>query len=105
MMERRWHARKSVELDVTVCRGSGEVVHGRTRDLSLEGMFIQVLPGAIAYHDPVELRFHGEGPRDGDELRVPALVVRAQSDGVAVMYRNLSSRVQRALLQLVGPRH
>ena len=105
MMERRWHPRKAVTFDVRLMHGPGQVVHGRVRDLSLEGMFIETGSCAISYHTPVELRFRPTDAHNAQEYRVPALVVRAEAEGLAVMYRNVPLQAHRALQRLVDPPH
>jgi len=101
-MERRWHPRKAVALEVTVAYGSAGMLQGCSRDLSLEGMYIETpaIAGAVPYHSPVEIRFRGG---DAPECRVPALVVRTEANGLAVMYRNVPIKAQRVLQQLLAP--
>jgi hypothetical protein len=103
MMERRWHARAPIELDVAIYYDGLGMLRCRTRDISLEGMFINTGAIALPYHVPVDIVIPGsaDGSPGGGMHRLPAFVVRVANEGVGTMFRNVDIRAYRALERLL----
>jgi hypothetical protein len=103
MMERRWHVRAPIELDVALYYDGLGMLRCRTRDVSLEGMFINTGAIALPHHVPIDIVIPGgeDGAPGAQMHRLPAYVVRVASEGVGAMFRNVDIRAYRALERLV----
>ena len=85
---RRWARRVTVSLPVRLETGTadGEVIHGRTVDLSTSGARLTT-DGSLAVSDVVVVEL--PGPEIGGTLRLPALVWEAYSGGAVVVFANI----------------
>ena len=86
---RRWARRVTVNLPVRIEAGSaeGDVIHGRTVDLSTSGARLTI-DGPLAVSDVVVVEL--PGPEVGATLRLPALVWEAYTGGAVVVFANLA---------------
>jgi hypothetical protein len=86
---RRWARRVTVSLPVRLETGTadGEVIHGRTVDLSTSGARL-ITDGSLAVSDVVVVEL--PGPEIGGTLRLPALVWEAYSGGAVVVFANIA---------------
>jgi hypothetical protein len=86
---RRWARRVTVSLPVRLETGTadGEVIHGRTVDLSTSGARLTT-DGSLAVSDVVVVEL--PGPEIGGTLRLPALVWEAYSGGAVVVFANIA---------------
>ncbi|MGA7802230.1 MAG: PilZ domain-containing protein [Gammaproteobacteria bacterium] len=88
-MEHRWSARKPIAMDVEVFYPPIGSVPGRTRDVSMEGMFVHTGGVFLPTHAKVEVSFHTAGSAGNCEHRLPAYVVHGNGDGVGLMLRHV----------------
>jgi len=86
---RRWARRVAVSLPVRVETGAedGDVIHGRTVDLSTSGCRLTT-EGRLSVSDVVVVEL--PGPDVGATLRLPALVWEAYTGGAVVVFANLA---------------
>jgi len=86
---RRWARRVTVSLPVRIEAGSaeGEIIQGRTVDLSTSGARLTT-DGTLAVSDVVVVEL--PGPEVGATLRLPALVWEAYTGGAVVVFANLA---------------
>jgi hypothetical protein len=86
---RRWARRVAVSLPVRVETGNdeGDVVHGRTVDMSTSGCRLTT-DGRLSVGDVVVVEL--PGPEIGATLRLPALVWEAYTGGAVMVFANLS---------------
>jgi hypothetical protein len=86
---RRWARRVTVSLPVRIEAGSaeGEIIQGRTVDLSTSGARLTT-DGTLAVSDVVVVEL--PGPEVGATLRLPALVWEAYTEGAVVVFANLA---------------
>lgn len=86
---RRWARRVAVSLPVRIETGTeeGDVVHGRTVDLSTSGGRLTT-EGSLSVSDVVVVEL--PGPDIGATLRLPALVWEAYTGGAVVVFANLA---------------
>jgi hypothetical protein len=86
---RRWAPRVTVSLPVRIEAGSGEgdVIHGRTVDLSTSGARLTT-DTSLSVSDVVVVEL--PGPEVGGTLRLPALVWEAYTGGAVVVFANLA---------------
>ena len=92
-MEHRWKKRIEGSLDVVVHGLDGLMLHGRIRDISLDGMFIQSTSHTLSKSRVVEI----EIPRCG---YLHGRVIHAGDEGFGVMFRAVGSKKQ-CLLELL----
>lgn len=86
---RRWARRVPVSLPVRIETGTqeGEVIHGRTVDLSTSGGRLTT-EGRLSVSDVVVVEL--PGPDIGATLRLPALVWEAYTGGAVIVFANLA---------------
>ena len=86
---RRWARRVTVSLPVRIEAGAeeGEVIHGRTVDLSTSGARLTT-DASLTVSDVVVVEL--PGPEIGATLRLPALVWEAYTGGAVVVFANLA---------------
>jgi hypothetical protein len=86
---RRWARRVDVSLPVRIEAGTeaGDVIHGRTVDLSTSGCRLTI-EGRLSVSDVVVVEL--PGPEVGATLRLPALVWEAYTGGAVMVFANLA---------------
>jgi hypothetical protein len=86
---RRWARRVTVSLPVRIEVGTGEgdVIHGRTVDLSTSGARLTT-DASLSVSDVVVVEL--PGPEVGGTVRLPALVWETYSGGAVVVFANLA---------------
>jgi len=94
-MEHRFKRRCPLSLDVVVRGRDGLTLHGRTRDISLDGMFIQLAPQAVRTSTVVEIELSRCGCLHG-------WVVHVGDEGIGVMFRSIGSSEKHLLGQLLS---
>lgn len=82
---RRWARRVTVSLPVRI--EAGDVIHGRTVDLSTSGARLTTT-GTLSVSDVVVVEL--PGPEIGGTLRLPALVWETYTGGAVVVFANLA---------------
>jgi hypothetical protein len=102
MMERRWNARKAINLDIALYYNGLGMLRCMARDISLEGMFVETGSVIMLPHNaPVEVVFDTREGKQWVQHRLPALVVRTADDGVGMMFSSVARDTHRALLDMV----
>jgi len=88
-MEHRWSERKPINMDVTLYYEPIGRVHGKTRNISLEGMFIETHGTYLPPKAELEVSFvTHEGNRERAH-KVPAYVVHGGDKGIGIMLRHV----------------
>ena len=99
--EQRQSIRKKIALNIIVNHDLAYSKRWKIRDLSLSGARLEAESNGLAPGTPIEtvltLREHDEY----DLHRVPADVVRADRDGVALRFRHYDDRTYTALVNLL----
>jgi len=87
-IEHRWSERKPIEIEVALhCSPIGTIV-GKTRDISLEGMFVATNGVELPVNSELEVSFTIPGEPEEKEHRLPAYVVHGNGEGVGLMLRH-----------------
>ena len=84
-MEHRWSRRKPLDLEVRVNSDEGTLCT-RTRDVSLEGMFLRGPVNVLEKNSLVDLEFRLGKKSSAKVYRIKAYIVRYADDGVGVMF-------------------
>jgi len=91
-MEHRWKKRIEVSLDVIV-RGRDDVtLHGKTRDISVDGMFIRLVQQGVPKSTTVEIEIPHCGCLHGWVIHADA-----DGEGIGVMFRSIGNEEKRLL--------
>lgn len=89
-MEHRWSERKPIEMDVALYYAPVGTIAGKTRDVSLEGMYVQTKGLDLPLHAELEVSFVTRtGSDTGHEHHLPAYVVHHNDGGVGLMLRHV----------------
>lgn len=83
--EHRWSARRDIRIDVSIHYPPIGVVHGQTRNISLEGMFVELDSAEIPQQARLEVSFRSSSTGQTTEHRVPAHVVHQGEGGIGLM--------------------
>lgn len=89
-MEHRWSERKPIEMEVALYYAPVGTIAGKTRDVSLEGMYVQTDGIDLPMHAELEVSFttrSGNGAHQ--EHHLPAYVVHGNGSGVGLMLRHV----------------
>ena len=96
MQEKRGHDRHNLALPVEIL-SDGKTYQGKTRDLSLGGMFVYT-DAALAFGSNLDIKL--AIPAQKYEGVLPAVVRWRSSGGVGIAFRSLRARDVHALNQL-----
>ena len=96
-MEKRWSLRKDIQLDVVVHHDIAGVIKCKTRDVSLEGMFIETERPLLPIDDQVYLDFILQNDSNNRLHHIRAKVVRITDTGMGVMFREFNPRISHFL--------
>lgn len=89
-MEHRWSERKPIELEVALFYAPVGTVAGKTRDISLEGMYVHAEGVELPLHAELEVSFVTQnGAGTTHEHHLPAYVVHANGKGIGLMLRHV----------------
>lgn len=103
MSERRKTPRKSMAMDVALYYGGLGMLRGVTRDISMNGMFIETGPIKLPVNVPVDIVFGVGDGKQSAQHRLSAMIVRSVETGVGAMFRNMESGGEQALQYLMAP--
>ncbi len=96
-MEHRYATRIPLQLSVLIYRQGLPVQAGRTRDISMEGAFVETRYMKCRKHDCLDVEFLQTGPDGCERFRVKALVVRRDKDGIGFEFAALEAKSEQAL--------
>ena len=88
-MEHRWSERKPINMDVTMYYEPIGRIHGKTRNVSLEGMYIEIDGTYVPDQVELEISFVTQEGTQEHAHKVPAYVVHGGSNGIGVMLRHV----------------
>lgn len=88
-MEHRWSERKPIEMEVALYYAPVGTIVGKTRDVSLEGMFVHTPGLELPLHAELEVSFVTRSGPDEHEHHLPAYVVHGDDEGVGLMLRHV----------------
>ena len=103
-MEKRWSRRVPVQWGTRVVTLDGRLITGQARNVSLEGMFMEVDRNGLEHNDLVRLRFGLPiGPGEVRTYEVPAGVVHKAPDGVGLFFAEFDQDLFRRLRDMLYP--
>ncbi len=100
-MEKRWATRTLANLSVDLLYKDLEMVNCRTRDISLNGAYVENLQVQPMVDMPIELVFKFGEIGDYIKYRIPAKVVRTDGEGIGVMFKNVDISSFRSLREVL----
>jgi len=101
-MEHRWGQRTPLTCEVLIGQRSHKLVRGRIRDVSIGGMFVETPKARLAVHSVVDIVFVEHWGRVIRIHRLPAVVVRASTTGVGVMFGQLNPKEYSTLMSFAA---
>jgi PilZ domain len=100
-MESRTSIRKPIPMKVIVNYGMTYSKSWRIRDLSMDGVFVEMGGTELPQGTPVELVFRYSHRGTPHEHRLPASVVRSGSDGHALRFGKYDDHIYTDLVNLL----
>lgn len=91
-IEHRWSSRKDIKLDVNLYYPPIGMINGCTRNISLEGMYIDIKGVSIPEHARLEVAFSADLNGRHIEHRLPAYVVHQGDNGIGLMLQHVGYR-------------
>lgn len=88
-IEHRWSERKPIELDVSIYYEPMGSITGRTRDVSLEGMFVETPGVELPVEAELEISFATDTGGKLQQHQMPAYVVHGNGQGIGLMLRHV----------------
>ena len=88
-MDQRWNTRQPLRLDITVfdsIYGEEEILHTRTENISLGGMFILTAPRQLAVNHNLSIGFPIHNKQGLSQQRLSARVVRSTEQGAGLAF-------------------
>lgn len=86
--ERRWCLRKDMSLNVDiVCDNQPDILHCKTLNLGLEGIFIETNNTDIKEKKPVKVMFPQTDDTDPESQQILASVVHSNDQGIGLSFR------------------
>ena len=99
--ERRLSVRTDVRLDVVIRDRRSGITHGKIRNMNLDGVFVELDPVATPLSDRLEAIFFLPFRRELRQIQLPAVVLRAVNDGVALKFDAYDLSTYKALVKLL----
>lgn len=100
-MEHRCSKRWSIVLPVSIRRQEHPVAIGKTRNIGLEGMFIETGAAHFDQNTCLEIELGIKLDYQSRWLRMPAVVTHSSERGIGIMFRSLSPETERSLRNLI----
>ena len=100
-MEQRWSLRKPVTFEVQVSHKCHPVVRGRSRNISLEGLFIETGIVILPVGCRIDVEFALMTGGDPLRVRMPAVVVHRTADGCGIVFHTFNTQVFRSIERML----
>lgn len=101
-IEHRWSSRKDIHIDVNLFYPPVGMINGKTRNISLEGMFVDLKGVTIPPQTRLEICFTSSNHGKTTEHRLPAYVVHGSERGVGLMLQHVGYREFDALRYMLN---
>jgi len=101
-IEHRWSSRKNINIDVSLYYPPVGMINGKTRNISLEGMFVDLKGINIPPQARLEICFTASSHGETIEHRLPAYVVHAGDQGIGLMLQHVGYREFDALRYMLN---
>jgi hypothetical protein len=101
-IEHRWSSRKNININVSLYYPPVGMINGTTRNISLEGMFVDLQGVTIPPLARLEICFSAESRGQNVEHRLPAYVVHGDDAGVGLMLQHVGYREFDALRYMLN---
>src|SRR5690606_23199640 len=101
IMERRWGARKAVEVDVVVDNQPACLRRGTIGDVSIGGVFVRMEPDGLTPESIIELVLLLQQDDGMKVYRMPAVVARVAPDGAGLRFDQYDVGTFRTLVMLL----
>lgn len=89
--DRRWSARKAISLNVAIYYDRLGLLPCKTMDMSLEGMFIDTGRITLSTNAKVDAVLISHYDEESQQLRLPAKIVRVNSEGAGLRFHSFDS--------------
>ena len=101
-VEHRWSNRKKLAMDVDLYYPPLGMLNGKTRNISLEGMYVELDGVHIPAQSRLEISFTSSARGEAIEHRLPAYVVHEGKDGIGLMLQHVGYREFDALRYMLN---
>jgi len=93
--ERRWSPRRDLKIDVVLLKQGTPMARGRSRDVGLEGMFVEADCNDVTKDSLLDVEFVLDDGVDSRRHRMSALVVHVAREGYGLMFLRFNRQVFR----------
>jgi hypothetical protein len=100
-MEQRWSLRMPVTFEVQVSHKCHPVVRGWSRNIGLEGLFIETGIVILPVGSCIEVEFSLMSGALWEQIRMPAVVVHRSGHGCGVVFHAFNTTVFRSIERML----
>ena len=100
-MEQRWSLRKPVTFEVKVLYKCHPVVLGRSRNIGLEGLFIETGIMVLPVGSCIQVEFGLMSATQREQICMPAVVVHRHRNGCGIAFQTFNGKAFRVIEQLL----
>lgn len=107
-VDHRWSARQALTLPVKLFDGGQAVAHGRTHNVGIGGMFVELqeaLPDKLTENAQVSVAFTINTNGNTSHHRLPATVIWAGGKGAGLMFTDFNVETVHTLRDILYPEH
>ncbi|NIR61749.1 MAG: PilZ domain-containing protein [Gammaproteobacteria bacterium] len=100
-MEKRWGARRRLDLDLLLYHRGVPVSRGKTRDIGMEGLFAHIGPAWLSVGTPVEAELLvPDGGRTG-RYRLASVITHVGTEGMGLMFQVFDPAAYQAIQRIL----
>jgi hypothetical protein len=100
-MEQRWSLRKPVTFEVQVSHKCHPLIRGRSRNISLEGLFIETGIVILPVGACIDVEFALMIGEAWEQVRIPAVVVHRAGHGCGIVFHAFNTMVFRSIERML----
>jgi hypothetical protein len=107
-VDHRWSARQELALPVKLFDGGQAVAHGKTHNVGIGGMFVELLeaqPGKLTENSQVSVAFTINNNGSTSHHRLPATVIWSREKGAGLMFTDFNVETVHTLRDILYPEH
>lgn len=99
--ERRSSVRANVQFEIVIRDSRSGVMHGKVRNMNLDGLFVELDPMFSPLSEHLEMLLFLPFRRELRQIQLPAVLLRAAEDGVALKFDTYDLATYKTLVNLL----
>lgn len=100
-MEQRCGTRKPIDIEAVIDYGAARPLSGRIRDVSIGGVYVELIPRLLSPYQSIRLSFTVERQGARGEYHWRGVVIRVSDAGAGLMFESADPGDQKGMLTLL----